>query len=110
MRRLVFLTIIITCSGCLSACSYFHIRQTDIQQGNIVNQKMISELHQGMSKEQVSFLLGSPALKSTFNENVWTYVYTFQRGGRGPIKKQHLYVHFKNNRLASISGKYYPIS
>jgi len=109
MRKLVLITIIMACSVALSACSYFRVRQTDIQQGNIVTQAMLNELKRGMSKDQVSFLLGTPVLKSTLNENVWTYVYTFQRGGKGLIKKQHLYVHFKNNHLTSISGQYYPI-
>ena len=106
MRKIVFITIIITYVLHLSACSYLRVRHSDVQQGNIVTQAMLNSLRSGMTPEQVSYILGTPVLSSTLNKNVWTYVYTFQKGNRGAISKQHLYIHFKQGHLSTISGHY----
>ena len=108
-RQVVQLVVFSLVFSLLSACSAFRVRQTDIQQGNVVTQTKIDQLHKGMTPEQVTYVLGSPVLRSTLDRNVWTYVYSFQRGGKGQIQKQHLNVHFKDGQLSSVSGQYYPI-
>lgn len=67
----------------LSACSKDKIPgvyRIDIQQGNEVTQEMIAKLEPGMSKSQVSYVMGTPLLIDTFHPNRWDYIYSFQPG------------------------------
>ncbi|MBU0744914.1 MAG: outer membrane protein assembly factor BamE [Gammaproteobacteria bacterium] len=95
MRNIILIfTAIILLSGC-------HPYRIDIIQGNLIDDKMRSQLHLGMSKTQVDSLLGTPVLTDTFNPNTWIYAYTKQING-GKIEKRNLVLEFKNNRLIQI--------
>lgn len=82
----------------LAACIY----QPDIQQGNIYTQSQIAQLRLGMTKQQVTQVMGEPILNDTFEPNRWSYVYTYQKDG-GKIEKKGITLTFKNNRLAEIN-------
>ena len=43
----------------------------EIQQGNYVSQEMVSQLKQGMTKEQVRFILGTPMVTDIFHAERW---------------------------------------
>ena len=67
----------------LSACSKDKIPgvyRIDIQQGNQVTQEMLSKLEPGMTKSQVSFVMGTPMLIDVFHPNRWDYIYSFHPG------------------------------
>lgn len=89
----------------LSGCAHFHVYRINIQQGNFITEKMLSQLKPGQTKTQVATIMGLPVLRAPFNENEWYYVYTFQPGG-GKITKKHLNLYFKNNKLYRITGDY----
>ena len=65
----------------LSACSGVNITKwhfpysEPVQQGNYINSQQLAELKLGMTKEQVSFLIGTPVLQSMFEQDQWHYVY-----------------------------------
>lgn len=64
----------------------------DIHQGNIITKEMVDNLHEGMTKNQVIFLLGTPALKSIFHQEEWDYIYFFDpRSGDESIRKLVVY-------------------
>jgi outer membrane protein assembly factor BamE len=71
----------------------------DVQQGNVVTQEMVDQLHAGMTRDQVRFLLGTPLLTSAFHADRWDYVYYLKRRS-GEVQERRLAVHFKDNRLA----------
>ncbi len=49
---------------------------------------MIDALHEGMTKNQVIFLLGTPALRNLFHKEQWNYVYYLKpRFGQTSIRK-----------------------
>jgi outer membrane protein assembly factor BamE len=73
--------------------------QPDVQQGNVITKEMVDQLSTGMSREQVRFLLGTPALASVFHEGRWDYVYRLQRGNSPEVQTRRLVVFFKDNRL-----------
>lgn len=56
----------------------------DIVQGNFVSSEQAAVLQQGMSRNQVKEVLGTPLLTSVFHENRWDYVFTFRRQGAEP--------------------------
>jgi outer membrane protein assembly factor BamE len=90
-------------SGCESARSwvppFLQPYRPDVQQGNVVTKEMVDQLRQGMTREQVRFLLGSPMLASTFHPDRWDYVYYLKRGKGSEVQMRRLTVTFKDSRV-----------
>ena len=95
----------------LSGCSVVErlVYKIDINQGNYVEQKSIDTLHVGMTKEQVSFVLGTPMLVEQSDPNTWYYVYYHKPGHNKPIQKNLIATFDTQNKLMSLTGDY-PIS
>jgi outer membrane protein assembly factor BamE (lipoprotein component of BamABCDE complex) len=72
--------------------------KVDVQQGNIIDKKNLSQLHPGISKSEVKALLGTPVLADPFDTDVWLYAYTKQING-GKIDKKKLILKFRNDKL-----------
>lgn len=90
----------------LSGCTAIYdaiVFQIDVAQGNFVEAEQIDKLTLGMSKEQVSFVMGSPMLIDTFDSNKWYYLYYFKPGGDDSEQSQMELV-FANERLVRVSG------
>lgn len=79
----------------------------DVQQGNVLSAKSISQLQQGMTKDQVQFLLGTPALVDPFHPDRWDYVYTNEPGGEKRVEKR-LTLFFRKDKLQSATGSELP--
>ncbi|MCR8921265.1 outer membrane protein assembly factor BamE [Dasania sp. GY-MA-18] len=84
----------------LAACTPHKIA---IEQGNILKADMLRQLEIGMSKSQVEFILGTPVIKDSFNNDRWDYVY-IMRPHKLPVRKKNLVLIFKGEHLASMSG------
>ncbi|MFG6370527.1 MAG: outer membrane protein assembly factor BamE, partial [Turicimonas muris] len=85
-------------SGCStdSLPGYLKPYRPDVHQGNVVTSEMLESLHEGMTKNQVIFLLGTPTLISSFHKNEWDYIYYLNpRIGETQIRK--LQVYFDDN-------------
>lgn len=65
---------------------------------------MVDQLREGMTREQVRFLLGSPMLVSVFHGDRWDYVYHLRRGKGSQTQTRRLTMFFKDNRLASFTA------
>ncbi len=74
-----------------------------VQQGTLLTEEMINALELGMTKQQVSFLLGTPPLVDFFHTDRWDYTYTIQRGHQ-PREQSTLTLYFKDDRLVRIEG------
>ncbi|HEX5638911.1 MAG TPA: outer membrane protein assembly factor BamE [Burkholderiaceae bacterium] len=70
----------------------------DVHQGNIITQEMVDQLRQGMTREQVRFMLGTPLLTSDFHKDRWDYPY-YLNPLRGPVQNRRLTIFFENNKL-----------
>jgi outer membrane protein assembly factor BamE len=80
----------------LSACSKDKIPgvyRIDIQQGNQVTQEILSKLEPGMTKSQVSFVMGTPMLIDVFHPNRWDYIYSFHPGN-GSREQRRITLYF----------------
>jgi outer membrane protein assembly factor BamE len=77
--------------------------RADIQQGNFVSSEMVAQLKEGMTREQVAFVLGTPLLTDLFHGERWDYVFRLQRGN-GETTSSKVSVFFKENRLARVEG------
>lgn len=87
----------------LGACNVIY--RPDVQQGNLLIGKNVSELKPGLTKQQVVALLGSPSVVSPFDSNQWNYVATMQHRG-GTLKKRTLTLYFDNDTLVRTDGNF----
>lgn len=101
--RFVAAAVIAAAAGCQSVAdrmpNFLKPYEPDVQQGNVVTKEMVEQLTAGMTREQVRFLLGTPALASVFHQDRWDYVYRLKRGNSNEIQARRLVVYFKDNRL-----------
>jgi outer membrane protein assembly factor BamE len=88
----------------VTACS--PIYKLDIQQGNLFNKNLVDSLKPGMSKRQVTLVMGSPSIVSPFDQNRWDYVSTLRKGN-GRMATKDLTLYFENDSLAKIEGDYF---
>ncbi|MFT6955886.1 MAG: outer membrane protein assembly factor BamE [Halieaceae bacterium] len=94
----------------LSACGFVGFPgayKIDIEQGNIVTSDMVDQLKEGMSRRQVRFILGTPLVEDSFNQNRWDYPYTV-RNGSDLLDSTELAVHFEGDKLVRVTGDYLP--
>ncbi len=90
MKKLTLtLPFIALCAVLLAGCNYnSYVYRIDVPQGNLITKEMAEQLHAGMSRSQVQFLLGEPLVKSDFHLNRWDYVYYFNpRHGKVELRK-----------------------
>jgi outer membrane protein assembly factor BamE len=80
----------------------------EIQQGNFIDQDMVSKLKPGMTREQVRFVLGTPLVSDIFHADRWDYVFTRRPQGTDEVQKRRLSVFFKDGRLARVEGDIVP--
>ena len=84
----------------LPACIY----RIDIAQGNRISDEKIAQLEVGMSKRQVVFLLGEPAIRDIYHPDTWHYVYYLKSGEDGSIRKSVMILRFDGELLTLIEG------
>ena len=80
----------------LFGCGSFNfpsVHKIGIQQGNILDQKMIDQLFIGMTKNQVKYVLGTPIINDTFTGNRWDYAYRYVSPS-GKIEQKNLILVF----------------
>ncbi|MCW8988583.1 MAG: outer membrane protein assembly factor BamE [Gammaproteobacteria bacterium] len=97
MRRVLILIISLFFSQFMVSCAY----KPDVQQGNTLDDKQVSQLKVGMTRQQVVFIMGTALLKDPFHKNRWDYVYTYAKG-RAKAERRLLTLYFKDDRLSSI--------
>ena len=88
------------CSG-LADMEFPGVHKMDIQQGNIITDEMVDLLRPGMTPSQVQYVMGTPLIVDTFNDNHWDYVYQL-RLGDGGYQEQKLRIIFVNDRVSEI--------
>ena len=102
MRYLLLsLVVILTSSGCN------FVYKLDVQQGSLFDKETVDSLAIGMTKRQVTLIMGSPSVVSPFDQNRWDYVSSIRRG-RGQMESKNLILTFEEDKLATIDGDYFP--
>ena len=101
---LILLCAFILTAGC-SSLEFPGAYRIAIHQGNIISQDEIDKLTVGMTRRQVQYVLGTPLLKDTFNQDRWDYYYSM-RDSEGKTVKKHISVFFFNDGLHKITGDY----
>ncbi len=112
MPSRVLLALIILTAALLNGCSYLKypdIHKVTVQQGNIVNQEMVDQLLPDMTRSQVRYILGTPLLTDTFDQDRWDYYYSTKRPGRDELRER-ITLYFEGNTLTHFTGDYIPSS
>ncbi len=83
------------------------VYKIDVQQGNVIEQEMVSQLRRGMDKKKVQFIMGTPIILDTFNNNRWDYIYTSQHRG-GDVDRRRVTLIFADEKLERVEGNVTP--
>jgi len=94
--------------GCLIVALPGCLYRMDIPQGNRLDDGLEQQLEIGMSRNQVEFLLGSPAIVALYRPDQWYSYYYLKTGDAGVIVKRNMTLTFTNNLLSKIEGKLSP--
>jgi outer membrane protein assembly factor BamE len=88
----------------ISACSIPKVYKLTVQQGNIVTQDMIDELKVGMTKRQVAYVMGTPLIRSPYQQERWDYLYTLERRDK-VVKNYQVTLFFKDELYTRLEGE-----
>jgi outer membrane protein assembly factor BamE len=99
MMRKIHIPALLLCFIAINGCTAY---VPTIQQGNILDADQYDKLKPGMSKRQVSFVMGTPLLQDPFHKNRWDYVHTIKPGNSKKTSIQRLTLYFENDSLARI--------
>ncbi len=95
-----------------TGCSYVGdlplVYKINIQQGNVLDETTLSQLEPGMPKQKVAFILGTPLLSDTFNNDRWDYFYSFKRSGTEGVQRR-VSLFFNDDALDRIEGDVEPM-
>ncbi|GJG97513.1 outer membrane protein assembly factor BamE [Cupriavidus pauculus] len=80
----------------------------NIVQGNFVSREAVSQLREGMTRDQVRFLLGTPLLQDVFHGNRWDYYFSFRRGSTPVVQSRKFTVFFDGDTLTKWQGDELP--
>ena len=77
--------------------------RVNVQQGNFISREMVSQLKQGMTPDQVRFVLGTPLSTDIFHAERWDYPFRLQKSN-GEIITSRVTVYFKDGLLSRFEG------
>jgi len=92
--------LIVAFSGC--------VYRMDIPQGNRIDAALIERLEIGMTRNQVKFLLGSPAVLDPHRPDQWHYVHYLKTGSDQKYEARRMTLHFADDLLFGIEGTLNP--
>ncbi|HCA27136.1 MAG TPA: outer membrane protein assembly factor BamE [Betaproteobacteria bacterium] len=107
MAKRMFLFAVV---GLLAACTMSNPLKPykiDIQQGNQLTQKMMSQLKYGMTKDQARYALGTPLLTDIFHADRWDYFYSYRKAGK-LTQKRRISLIFRDGKLVRVEGDVVP--
>ncbi|WP_110654600.1 outer membrane protein assembly factor BamE [Salinicola halimionae] len=102
MQNLIRTTVLLLAASLITGCSYFGVYKRDIPQGNLITQEMVSQLHPGMSREQVAYIMGTPLMEAPFSSDQWDYVFYLDEAYGDTVEKR-MTLTFQNDQLTDIA-------
>lgn len=82
----------------VTGCVY----RVDVQQGNLLEEKDVDAIKAGMTRSQVRFLLGTPAVADPFHQDRWDYIYYFRQGRSHTADRSWVIVYFDGDRVREV--------
>ncbi|MEM7284555.1 MAG: outer membrane protein assembly factor BamE, partial [Pseudomonadota bacterium] len=72
-------------------------------QGNFLDDETIEKVKEGMTREQVRFVLGDPVLEDSFSKDSWEYIYYLRVGRKQLTYKERLTVYFEDDKVSKLT-------
>ena len=94
--------LIIIISLLIYSCSNTNLYRVTITQGTVFAQEDIDKLEIGMTKDQVSFVMGQPSFENFFEKNVWNYIYKITTGDNVDMEKKVKLIFDEKNLLSEV--------
>jgi outer membrane protein assembly factor BamE len=94
-RRLLALCALMATLSLAGGCLY----RMPIQQGNYLDPSQVIQLKEGMTRSQVSFLLGTPMVPNGFNTDRWDYYFYEKDRRMKEASVKRLTVWFKDEKV-----------
>lgn len=88
LKQLITAILILSLTACSGPLRFPGVYRLNIPQGNIISQEQVDQLRPGLTKRQVNFIMGTPLIQDTFDQNRWDYVYSFQPGGGERVQER----------------------
>jgi len=88
-----------------SSCSSLKPYQPTQYQGTEISQDKVDQLEIGLTKNQVVYLLGQPALTNTLTPNTWQYLYTKKSQEKLNIEQSVTLLFDEAGKLSEIKTK-----
>lgn len=99
-RLIPLLVLAIPVAGC--------VYRMPIQQGNILNPDQVQQIQVGMTRTQVSYVLGTPMVPPSFNNDRWDYYLLIKdRRLQAPVQ-QRMTIWFEDEKVARIEKEHLP--
>ncbi len=96
-------TIILCTALYLSGCLVY---KADVQQGNDITAEMVSQLTIGMTRREVTRIVGFPLINDPFHKNRWDYYYSLKNGKTGEVERQSVSLTFSDDLLGDIASSF----
>jgi outer membrane protein assembly factor BamE (lipoprotein component of BamABCDE complex) len=87
----------------LGLCGCQIIYKLPTRQGNVYDQKDLSLIKPGMTRDQVRFVLGTPIATNPFRSERWDYV-SYYKSPRGEITSRTVSLYFDKDVLERTEG------
>ncbi|MEG3191002.1 MULTISPECIES: outer membrane protein assembly factor BamE [Novilysobacter] len=78
-----------------------------IYQGNLLEKANVDQLQEGMSKQQVRLLLGTPSVADPFHHDRWDYTASQRTDRLGRTEVKNLTVWFDGDTVRTWEGEYF---
>ena len=88
------------CCGLAACVTPYH---PEVVQGNFVSREQVQALRQGMPRQVVRDILGTPLVTSLFHDQRWDYAFTIRRQGTEPQQRRFT-VFFTGDVLDRVEG------
>jgi len=79
------------------------IYRMEVVQGNVVTREAWSQVRNGLTRDQVRMLLGSPLIADAFHQDRWDYAFTLRRPGN-TLQQYRVTVYFTQDKVARFEG------
>jgi len=77
--------------------------RVDLPQGNYLTRETVDRVQEGMTREQVRFLLGTPLLRDLFHPDRWDYVFRY-KFPNGDVEQRKVTIRFRDDRVAAVEA------
>jgi len=82
-------------------CTSFYPYKMEIRQGNYLTAEVRQKIRVGMSRQQVTSILGSPLVNDVFHANRWDYIYSLEEKSR-QVERQRFTLFFEGEFVKRI--------